>query len=201
MTALHRAVFLAARITGGPDRLLLTTFTRNLADALDRQLGLLTDDAPIRDRIDVLNVDRLAYRIVAETLGRQPVIADARTVTRPLWEQAADATGGQHSATFLQREWEQVILAQGITEQEQYTHLQLADQAAKILAERPDRPYRHVIVDEGQDLHPAQWRLLRAAVAAGPDDLFIVADPHQRIYDNHVSLGSLGVGSAAAAAS
>ncbi|WBB96994.1 exodeoxyribonuclease V subunit gamma [Solwaraspora sp. WMMA2080] len=231
VTALHRAVFLAARITGGPDRLLLTTFTRNLADALDRQLGLLTDDAPIRDRIDVLNVDRLAYRIVAETLGRQPVIADARTVTRPLWEQAADATGGQHSATFLQREWEQVILAQGITEpagylaarrhgrgaplradqrlavweairqvtdalrqQEQYTHLQLADQAAKILAERPDRPYRHVIVDEGQDLHPAQWRLLRAAVAAGPDDLFIVADPHQRIYDNHVSLGSLGVG-------
>ncbi|WP_233606608.1 UvrD-helicase domain-containing protein [Micromonospora sp. Llam0] len=50
------------------------------------------------------------------------------------------------------------------------------------------------VVDEGQDLHPAQWRLLRAAVAAGPDDLFIVADPHQRIYDNHVSLGSLGVG-------
>ncbi|WFE22640.1 exodeoxyribonuclease V subunit gamma [Solwaraspora sp. WMMD937] len=231
VTALHRAVFLATRITGGPDRLLLTTFTRNLADALDRQLGLLTDDAPIRDRIDVLNVDRLAYRIVTETLGRQPVIADARTVTRPLWEQAADATGGQHSATFLQREWEQVILAQGITEpagylaarrhgrgaplradqrlavweairqvtdalrqQDQHTHLQLADQAAKILAERPDRPYRHVIVDEGQDLHPAQWRLLRAAVAAGPDDLFIVADPHQRIYDNHVSLGSLGVG-------
>jgi superfamily I DNA/RNA helicase len=48
-------------------------------------------------------------------------------------------------------------------------------------------------VDEAQDLHPAQWRLLRAAVAPGPDDLFIAADPHQRIYDNRVSLASLQI--------
>jgi superfamily I DNA/RNA helicase len=30
-------------------------------------------------------------------------------------------------------------------------------------------------------------------VEPGPDDLFIVADPHQRIYDNRVSLASLGI--------
>ena len=28
---------------------------------------------------------------------------------------------------------------------------------------------------------------------SGPDDLFIAADPHQRIYDNRVSLASLGI--------
>jgi superfamily I DNA/RNA helicase len=50
-----------------------------------------------------------------------------------------------------------------------------------------------VIIDEAQDLHPAQWRLLRAAVPAGPDDMFIVGDAHQRIYDNHVSLARVGV--------
>ena len=33
--------------------------------------------------------------------------------------------------------------------------------------------YRHVVVGEAQDLHPAQWRLLRAAVPARPDGLFI----------------------------
>jgi superfamily I DNA/RNA helicase len=32
-----------------------------------------------------------------------------------------------------------------------------------------------------------------AAVPSGPDDLFIVGDPHQRIYDHHVSLNSLGI--------
>lgn len=53
--------------------------------------------------------------------------------------------------------------------------------------------YDHVVVDEAQDLHPAQWRLLRAAVGRGPDDLFITGDPHQRIYDSRVSLASLGI--------
>nr|WP_307817432.1 UvrD-helicase domain-containing protein [Streptomyces sp. MBT51] len=48
-------------------------------------------------------------------------------------------------------------------------------------------------VDEAQDLHPAQWRLLRAAAPARPDDLFIAGDPHQRIYDTKVSLKAVGV--------
>jgi superfamily I DNA/RNA helicase len=30
-------------------------------------------------------------------------------------------------------------------------------------------------------------------VRSGPDDLFIVGDPHQRIYDNHVSLAKLAI--------
>jgi superfamily I DNA/RNA helicase len=75
----------------------------------------------------------------------------------------------------------------------QATYLQLADQAADLLASRPLRPFAHVIVDEAQDLHPAQWRLLRAAVAAGQNDLFIAGDAHQRIYDHRVSLLSLGI--------
>nr|MDT0663195.1 AAA family ATPase [Micromonospora sp. DSM 115978] len=53
--------------------------------------------------------------------------------------------------------------------------------------------YRHVVVDEAQDLSAAHWKMLRAMVAAGPDDMFLTGDTHQRIYDNHVTLGSLGV--------
>ncbi|MBT2477507.1 DEAD/DEAH box helicase [Streptomyces sp. ISL-94] len=72
------------------------------------------------------------------------------------------------------------------------TYTMVCDQAARILAERGPR-YRHVVVDEAQDLHPAQWRVLRACVAEQADDLFLVGDPHQRIYDSRVSLRSLGV--------
>ncbi len=75
------------------------------------------------------------------------------------------------------------------------THFGICARAADLLAERP-APYTHVVVDEAQDLHPAQWRVLRAAVAPGPDDLFITGDPHQRIYDSRVSLGSLGIATA-----
>ena len=72
------------------------------------------------------------------------------------------------------------------------TYTMVCDQAAQILAEQGPR-YRHVVVDEAQDLHPAQWRVLRACVAEQADDLFLVGDPHQRIYDSRVSLRSLGI--------
>jgi AAA domain/UvrD-like helicase C-terminal domain len=75
----------------------------------------------------------------------------------------------------------------------QTTHLQLANEAAHLLRECEAPRYQHILVDEAQDLHAAHWRLLRAAVTEGPDDLFIAADPHQRIYPNRVSLASLRV--------
>ncbi|MDV6012305.1 UvrD-helicase domain-containing protein [Haloechinothrix sp. LS1_15] len=53
--------------------------------------------------------------------------------------------------------------------------------------------YRHAIVDEAQDLHPAHWRLVRAVVPRDTDDLFIVGDAHQRIYGNPVVLSRLGI--------
>lgn len=82
-----------------------------------------------------------------------------------------------------------------LRERGETTHLGICLRAAELLAAEP-APYAHVVVDEAQDLHPAQWRVLRAAVAPGPDDLFLTGDPHQRIYDSRVSLGSLGVATA-----
>jgi Superfamily I DNA and RNA helicases len=83
------------------------------------------------------------------------------------------------------------------------TLLQLAAEASQLLGRKtgdllesggPRRePYRHLIVDEAQDLHPAHWRLLRAAVPPGPDDIFVVGDPHQRVFDTHVALSDVGI--------
>jgi hypothetical protein len=53
--------------------------------------------------------------------------------------------------------------------------------------------YRHVVVDEAQDLRAAHWLMLRAMVAPGPDDMFIAGDAHQRIYDNAVTLSTVGI--------
>lgn len=53
--------------------------------------------------------------------------------------------------------------------------------------------YRHIVVDEAQDLGAAHWKMLRAMAPSESDDLFLVGDTHQRIYDNQVTLGSLGV--------
>ena len=231
VTVLHRAAFLAARAATSPEAaqpVLVTTFNGNLAEALHAQLGLLIRDAAVHSRIEVLNVDRLAYGIVKQARGN-PVIADER-VLRTRWAKAAADAGLAFTPVFGKNEWEQVILAQDLRTEQAYlacprtgrgrsltraqrsqvwqaaqqvtaelaaaresTHLQLASEATHLLRQAGEPRYRHILVDEAQDLHLAQWRLLRAAVAPGPDDLFIAADPHQRIYDSRVSLASLQI--------
>ena len=238
VTALHRAAYLAeqaraqlfsAQPGGAGPPILLTTFTRNLAESLDTQFGLLAENDDVRRQVEILNVDRLAYRIVEHARGTRPAIVDERELSQR-WSNATAEAGLTFTPTFLNREWEHVILAQDLHAEQQYltclrtgqgtplgkaqrsqvwrlaqrvvgelqaeghsTYFQLANEAAHILRQSLGAPYRHVIVDEAQDLHPAQWRLLRAAAPPGPDDLFIVGDPHQRIYDNRVSLTSLGI--------
>jgi superfamily I DNA/RNA helicase/mRNA-degrading endonuclease RelE of RelBE toxin-antitoxin system len=83
-----------------------------------------------------------------------------------------------------------------LANESQWTFRQVAARAARLEAERAKTRgarYRHAVVDEAQDLSPAHWMLLRAMVAPGPNDLFIAGDTHQRIYDNYVSLASLGI--------
>lgn len=53
--------------------------------------------------------------------------------------------------------------------------------------------YRHVVVDEAQDLRAAHWTMLRAMVPKSPNDMFIAGDTHQRIYDHQVTLGTVGI--------
>ncbi|MGI5144315.1 UvrD-helicase domain-containing protein [Streptomyces sp. CA-106110] len=84
------------------------------------------------------------------------------------------------------------LFEQMLRDQRSTTHLKLCARAADLLASSTPT-HDHLVVDEAQDLHPAQWRVLRGAVAPGSDDLFITGDPHQRIYDAKVSLRSLGI--------
>jgi hypothetical protein len=51
----------------------------------------------------------------------------------------------------------------------------------------------HILIDEGQDLTPSHWRLIRAIAAPGPNDIFIAEDTHQRIYGQHVVLSRYGL--------
>lgn len=80
-----------------------------------------------------------------------------------------------------------------LTERGETTYSQMAALAAdKVLVDRVPR-YRHVIVDETQDLLQTQLRLLRVLVAEGPNDLFFAGDGGQRIYDRRASLKESGI--------
>jgi hypothetical protein len=233
VVALHRAAHLARRLPEGDDApVLLTTFSRALAGNLAAALSRLEDDPGVRDRIDVLGIDRLAYRIFGEQAaarGERWSVATEADVSAA-WRHAEAVTHASYSRDFLTTEWEQVILAQDIdnlgdylacqrggrgaalgsgqrvvvwnTVQEavsclrrhgRWTFPQIAAEVARHEAAHGQPRYRHAIIDEAQDLHPAHWRLLRAIVPAGRDDLFLVGDPNQRIYPNHASLRALGI--------
>lgn len=53
--------------------------------------------------------------------------------------------------------------------------------------------YQHIVVDEAQDLSASHWRLLRAMVRKGANDIFLAGDAHQRIYGSRVVLSHQGI--------
>ncbi|MGW5095638.1 UvrD-helicase domain-containing protein [Streptomyces nodosus] len=228
VVALHRVKHLLGHLRDG-DRILLTTYTNALVNALRSGLETLVEDPELRDRVDISTVDGFASRVVAEAPDAVALRPLMNNEEESRWGKAAKATGFTGSAQFLAQEYRHVILAQGIRSLAEYesadrrgrgsrlpagerplvwetaerftaglaedgarTWLQTCAEAARLLEEKGPQ-YRHVVVDEAQDLHPAQWRLLRMAAPARPDDLFIAGDPHQRIYGSKASLKSLGI--------
>ncbi|MQL61096.1 AAA family ATPase [Streptomyces vinaceus] len=156
--------------------------------------------SPVGDR-----EERQAWQRVVKKLGlpwteqflaqeyRHVVLAqDLRTLDDYLGA-SRRGRGSALSAGRRQQLWPAVELFETmLRERKGTTYLKVCARAAELLA-ASSPTHDHVVVDEAQDLHPAQWRVLRGAVAPGSDDLFITGDPHQRIYDSKVSLGSLSI--------
>ena len=53
--------------------------------------------------------------------------------------------------------------------------------------------YRHVVVDEAQDMGSEALQLIRGLVLEGVNDLFFVGDGHQRIYRRRAVMGQCGI--------
>lgn len=107
IVALHRAAHLARSNPGA--RVLLTTFSEALANALRAQLARLVGGEPrLTERIEVYSLDAIGLRLYQAHLGR-PALA-GREVTTELLRAASKAAGGhKFSLQFLRTEWEQVV--------------------------------------------------------------------------------------------
>jgi superfamily I DNA/RNA helicase/mRNA-degrading endonuclease RelE of RelBE toxin-antitoxin system len=236
IVALHRVKRLVDQLppaAGDRKDILFTTFNKNLAaDLRSRLLELAGRE--ILDRVDVVNIDALASKVVTEGEPgvRRHWMDESKAVE--LWETMLLELGETGwDGRFLNDEWSQVVLGHALSSRDEYfrarragrgrtlnrvqraevwrlveqftkrlrernlwTFRQIAAEAARLeraRAEKDDYRYKHVVVDEAQDLSPAHWMLLRTMVAPGPNDMFLAGDTHQRIYDSYVSLGSLGI--------
>ncbi len=107
IVALHRAVFLAR---ANPDaRVLLTTFSDTLANALGTKLRRLIGNEPrLGERVEVYSMAAIGRRLYELNFGR-PQIASREKLRGLLEEAAAAIEGNKFSLHFLITEWEQVV--------------------------------------------------------------------------------------------
>lgn len=243
----HRARALARRDPHA--RVVLTTFTTNLADSLRDSLALLDPRVSQPTKIGepgvhVAGIDSLAASIIRAAgadIGPalQAVLGDTRSTptgrapaTR--WREILDSSNTSlppeiANETFLSAEYTLVVLPNRVKNEEEYRRVRRPGRGVALDRAKRDgvweliAAYRalnrmdgtldfaeaaavaaqhlvatgpladHVLVDEGQDLAPPHWQLLRALVAESADDLFIAEDSHQRIYGARIVLGRYGI--------
>ncbi len=118
IVALHRAAHLAR--TQPDTRVLLTTFSDTLANALQVKLRRLLGSEPrLAERIDVHSLNALGLRLY-KAHGGQATIA-SREVLRELIEGASREVGGhKFGLHFLLTEWEEVVDAWQLADWEAY---------------------------------------------------------------------------------
>lgn len=229
IVALHRAVRLAKDDPRA--RVLLTTFSDPLADALKKKLAVLSPETSgVVRRITVESFQHVAEQLFQLVHGARPRIA-GEALLRSLLKKAADEHNVRgFSERFLLSEWTHVIDAWGITIADTYRDVQrmgrksrlgpnqrgrlwpvfdsvrseIADKGfttwatvfselAGIYAMKSDKPFDHILIDEAQDLGPAELRFFAAIAPSGENSLFFAGDLGQRIFQHPYSWKSLGV--------
>lgn len=107
IVALHRAVSLARN---NPDaRVLLTTFSETLANALRTKLRRLISNEPrLGERLEVHALNGIGLRLYEVNFGR-PRIATRGEIKQLLEEAAGAVAGHKFSLHFLLTEWEDVV--------------------------------------------------------------------------------------------
>lgn len=107
VVALHRAAVL---VRANPEaRVLLTTFSDTLANALQAKLKwLLSNEPRLAERIDVYSLEAIGLRLYMSRIGA--VTVASREQIRSLIDAASQVVGGhKFSLHFLLTEWEQVV--------------------------------------------------------------------------------------------
>jgi hypothetical protein len=107
IVALHRAAHLAR--TNPQARVLLTTFSEPLANALRAKLRLLLTSEPrLGERIEVYSMDAIGRRLYELNIGRLRIATDAQ-ISELIWQVSKKVGEHKFSYRFLTTEWEQVV--------------------------------------------------------------------------------------------
>ncbi len=157
VVAMHRAAYLAEKVFTGPgDRILFTTFTRNLAADIEANLARLCSPEAM-SRIHVVHLDKWVAGLLQRAgYGYEIQWWGSGRALEPLWETALGLVSeGHFGPSFYRDEWELVIQPQGCETWEDYKRASRAGRGVRMSrAQRRDvwpvfEEYRHQLEKHG----------------------------------------------------
>jgi hypothetical protein len=120
VVAIHRASWLAQNVfTGKNDRILFTTFTRNLAEDIKDNLTKICKTDVMR-KIEVVNLDRWVSNFLRKNDYSYTI--DYGKLTNELWTKALDMAPSDLDLdeSFYREEWDRVIQPQAVISEQEY---------------------------------------------------------------------------------
>lgn len=118
IVALHRAVQIAR--VNDDAHVLLTTFSKSLAIALQEKLQILTEAEPsLRKRIVVRTLDQATHEIFTAQFN-QPQIANEAQIRAAIGQAQKAGLGGNLGEAFLFEEWSELVDAWGVQNADAY---------------------------------------------------------------------------------
>jgi mRNA-degrading endonuclease RelE of RelBE toxin-antitoxin system len=213
IVALHRAVFLAR--ANPESRVLLTTFSDTLANALRTKLRRLISNQPrLGERLEVQAMNAVGERLYELHHGR-PHIATPDQVRKLMLEAAAAAKDLKFSQSFLLNEWHDLVDAWQLDNWETYRDVKRLGRKTRLTeAQRLTlwavfASVQERLAVQGLITHAAMFSTLAASQAQRkapafeyvvvdeaqdvPNSLFFAGDLGQRIFQLPFSWKSLGV--------
>jgi mRNA-degrading endonuclease RelE of RelBE toxin-antitoxin system len=107
IVALHRAVYLAKQ--NEDSRILLTTFSTILANALKVKLRRLVSNEPhLAERIEIQAINEVGLRLYKSNIGN-PKVASEDQILQLLKEASVKTEGHKFTMSFLLSEWKEVV--------------------------------------------------------------------------------------------
>lgn len=203
---IHRLAYLLKRRALPPQSILAVTFTRQAAGEMATRIHELLPDFPGLDRVTIKTFHALGQQLLHDAGERRGVAGEPerrellgqaakesglsrKSLDRDIfrWKQALlypeDLAGeGQSAGLAAYRRYEDLLDREGLWDYED-----LIARPARLLLAQPalqatyQKRFRHILVDEYQDVNEAQYRLFRGL--AGPEaEILVIGDPHQAIY-------------------
>jgi superfamily I DNA/RNA helicase len=132
VVAMHRARYLAEEVFNKKeDRILFTTFTRNLAMDIQENLRKLCSFDAL-SRIDVVNLDAWVANFLRGQGYRHQVVFDEDE--NEAWAFALNQAPSdlEFTPNFYRSEWEQVVQAQNITDSDHYLKVSRIGRGTKL---------------------------------------------------------------------